>query len=242
MGQAEDRAGHPGNGTILDTRQLPARLKGAATITGFGNDAAMQQVLFATVFSLLVATAQPAEIRKWTSKDGRHSTEAELVGLDAANATLKKRSGETVTVPLESLSAADRRYLRALKKKPPPPQERLVSYAKDVQPFLVQYCAGCHKQGKASDGYDVTNYAALIQRGSHGALVVPGKPDTSRLSEVLQGMSKSMPPRKSPQPTAEETAKIVAWIEAGAKDDSQQPPDAGNARASSRRRTSRQVP
>jgi uncharacterized membrane protein len=147
-----------------------------------------------------------------------------------------------VTVPLERLSEADRRYLRALKKKPAAPKENAVSYVKDVQPFLVQYCAECHRQEKASDGYDVTNYATLTRRGSHGALVVAGKPDVSRLSEVLRGMSKSMPPTGATQPTPEETAKIVAWIEAGAKDDSQQPPAAGKARASGPRRTSRQTP
>jgi hypothetical protein len=218
----------------------------------------MQRVFFATVLSLFTATALAAETRKWTSNDGRHSTEAELVEQDDANVILKKSSGETVTVSLERLSEADRRYLRALKKKlelpkkpaatkrpqaprkPEAPKESVVSYAHDIQPFLMKYCAECHKQGKARDGYDVTSYAALIQRGSHGALVVPGKPDVSRLSEVLQGMSKSMPPKKAAQPAADETAKIVAWIEAGAQDDTQQPPAAGKARVPGRRRTSRQ--
>jgi mono/diheme cytochrome c family protein len=202
----------------------------------------MQRVLFATIFSFMIAMALPAEARKWTSEDGRYSIEAELVQRDDANVTLKKRSGETVTVPLERLSEADRRYLLALKKEPTAPKENVVSYAKDVQPFLTQYCAECHRQDKASDGYDVTSYATLTRRGSHGVLVVPGKPDVSRLSEVLQGMSKSMPPGDATQPPPEETAKIVAWVKAGAMDDSQQPPAAGKARASGRKRTSRQTP
>ena len=70
------------------------------------------EFFFAAIFSLLIATALPAETRKWTSKDGLYSTEAELVERDNAKVTLKKRSGETVTVPLERLSEADRRYLR----------------------------------------------------------------------------------------------------------------------------------
>ena len=122
------------------------------------------------------------------------------------------------------------------------PKADAVSYIEKVRPFLMQYCSECHNEAKANDEYEVTSYAALMRRGRHGAFVVPGKPDASRLSEVLQGMSKSMPPKESPQPTAEETANIVAWIEAGAKDDSPQPPDADKARDSGSRTTSRQTP
>ena len=228
----------------------------------------MQRILFATVFSLFFATAQPALARKWISNDGRHSTDAELVSFDDASVVLKKPSGDTVTVPLERLSDADRHYLSALKKKPASPKETLapaeenkekketlapakenkkkkeslVSYAKDVQPFLAKYCGECHKAGAARSGYDVTSYEALMRRGQYGALVVPGKPDISRLCEVMQGMSKSMPPRGAIQPMAEEIAKITEWVEAGAKDDSQPPPAAGKARASGPKENSRQKP
>ena len=217
----------------------------------------MQRVLFATVLSLLIATALSAETRKWTSKDGRFSTEAEMVDHDDASVTLKNDSGATVKVPLERLSEADRRYLLALKKKLATAKESkedkgpkdgkadkgdkdkkdlAVSYANDVRPFLTQYCAECHQQGKATAGYDVTNYATMTKRGKYGALVVPGKPDISRVCEVMEGMSKSMPPSGKPQPTAEEIAKIVAWVKAGAVDDSSQPAAAGKTRASGSRK------
>lgn len=180
----------------------------------------MPRVLLAAAFALLIATALPAATRKWTSSDGRFSTDAELVEQDEASVTLKKRSGETVTVPLDRLSEADHRFLRAQKKKPVAAKECLVVYTRDVQPFLVQYCAQCHNHEAAKDGYDVTSYAKLAVRGRTGVLVVPGKPDQSRLLDVMRGMSKSMPPSNAPQPAAEEIAKIAEWIEAGAPDDS----------------------
>jgi mono/diheme cytochrome c family protein len=218
----------------------------------------MQRVLFATVFSLLIATALSAETRKWTSKDGRFSTEAELVDQDDTSVTLKKQSGDIVTVSLEHLSAADRRYLLTLKKKATPSKEKkegntekkeskenkgskeiAVSYATVVQPFLSQYCAECHNHGKATAGYDVTNYAALTKRGKYGALVVPGKPDISRLCEVMEGMSKSMPPSGSTQPMPDEIAKIVAWVKGGATDDSSQSAGGGKSRGSGSKKSSR---
>jgi len=222
----------------------------------------MQRVLLATLFCLLIATALPAETRKWTSKDGRFSTEAELVDRDDTSVTLKKPSGETVTVPVERLCDADRRYLAALKKKPASPKEDkaikddkankdnkeskeskepAVSYVHDVEPFLAQYCVECHRKGKTSAGYDVTSYGALTKRGKYGALVVPGKPDISRLYEVMDGMSKSMPPSGSAQPTAEEIAKIVAWIKADAKDDSPAPAAGGKAHDSGSKKSSRKT-
>jgi mono/diheme cytochrome c family protein len=196
----------------------------------------MKRVLLATVFGLIVAMALPAAARKWTSKDGRFSTEAELVEFDDPNVTLQKPSGKTVTMELDRLCQADRRFVRAWAKKHAASKKKAageVSYVNDVQPFLVTYCSECHNQGKAAVGYDVTSYAALVGPGKKGPMVVPGKPGESRLILTRQGKGEFMPPAGSPQPTAEETAKIAAWIEAGAEDDTagqgQQKPRSGKS-------------
>ncbi len=180
----------------------------------------MKRVLLTIVFGLLITVALPAATRKWTSNDGRFSTEAELVELNDETVILKKRSGETVAVPLERLSELDRRFLLSWKKKLPSLKKNVVSYVNDVKPLLATYCAECHNPDKAKDGYDVTTFAALLRSGKKGAMVVPSKPDESRLMLTLHGTGKPMPPKKSPQPTAEEIAKFSAWIEAGAEDDS----------------------
>jgi len=224
----------------------------------------MQRVLFTAALGVLIATALSAETRKWTSKDGRYTTEAELIDRDDTGVTLKKPSGDTVTVPLDRLSDADRRYVQQWKKAGTSKQDKdgkqakadgkgaktdgkdaktdgagketVVSYVNDVQPFLAQYCAECHRKGHTSSGYDVSSYTGLTREGKYGALVIPGKPDTSRLYEAMDGMSKSMPPAGSTQPTTEEIAKIAAWIKAGAKDDSP-PAAAGKAPKKGSRRT-----
>ena len=183
----------------------------------------MKRVLVATVCGLLLTMALPAAARKWTSKDGRFSIEAELVEFADGKAKLKKPSGETVTVPIERLSQADRRFLLSWAKKRAASKKNAVSdvsYVNDVQPFLTTYCAECHNQNKAKDGYDVTSFAALMRSGRKGAMVVHGKPAESRLILTRQGKGEFMPPAGSPQPTPEETAKVAAWIEAGAPDDS----------------------
>jgi mono/diheme cytochrome c family protein len=113
-----------------------------------------------------------------------------------------------------SLSCAD---------EPPPAADPPPSYAKEIRPFLSNYCQGCHSGRRAKSGYSVENYTALVKNGKKGPLVVPGKPDESRLTLCLDGKGKPMPPKKSDQPTAEEIAKVRAWIKAGAKDDKTPP-------------------
>lgn len=93
------------------------------------------------------------------------------------------------------------------------------SYTKDVVPFLTTYCMDCHNSDKAKSGYSVETFAGLTKMGKKGALVVPAKPDESRLLLALAGKGKQMPPRKAAQPKTEEIAKVRDWIKAGAKDD-----------------------
>lgn len=61
---------------------------------------------------ILVATLQsPSLARKWTSRSGGFSVEAELVDVRDGNAVLKKEDGTEVSVPLSKLSLADVRYI-----------------------------------------------------------------------------------------------------------------------------------
>jgi uncharacterized membrane protein len=92
------------------------------------------------------------------------------------------------------------------------------SFAKDVKPFLTTYCQNCHAGRRAKAKYSVASYADLFKSGKKGPMVVAGKPDESRLLMTLTGRAKRMPPRDSDQPTAEEVAKVKAWITAGAKE------------------------
>jgi hypothetical protein len=187
----------------------------------------MKRTLVVTVFGLLISMALPAAARRWTSADGRFTTDAELVEFADGKVTLKKRSGETIVVPLEQLSEMDRRWVQSPKKKPTAtkaaPKPNVIGYQKDVQPFLEKYCMGCHSPGNAKDGYDVTTFAALTRSGKKGAMVVPGNPAASRLILTIQGKGKPMPPKEYPQPPAEEVAKVSAWIQSGALDDTAPP-------------------
>jgi WD40 repeat protein len=99
--------------------------------------------------------------------------------------------------------------------------QQTVSYAKQVKPFLARYCLECHNAGTMKGDLDLETFKGLMLGGKNGAVVVPGKPDESRL--VLQPEGKAapaMPPKKARQPRPKEVAVLRAWVAAGAKDDS----------------------
>ena len=93
------------------------------------------------------------------------------------------------------------------------------SYIKEVKPFVTTYCMNCHNAKRPEAGVSVETFADLTKPGRRGALVVPEKPDDSRLLLVLAGRGKPMPPRKAPQPKDAEVARVREWIKAGAADD-----------------------
>src|SRR5205807_2113708 len=83
--------------------------------------------------------------------------------------------------------------------------------ARQAHAVLQKHCAQCHSglQSKGGLGY-VLDRDRLLARGK----VVAGRPDESLLwQRVADG---EMPPPKRPRLSAEETAALKRWIEAGA--------------------------
>jgi WD40 repeat protein len=95
------------------------------------------------------------------------------------------------------------------------------SYAKQLRPFLAKYCLECHNASTTKGDLDLETFKGTMQGGKSGAVVVPGKPDESRLVLLPEGKAKpSMPPKKARQPKPDEVAILRAWVLAGAKNDS----------------------
>jgi mono/diheme cytochrome c family protein len=95
-----------------------------------------------------------------------------------------------------------------------------VEYHTDIAPLLRDYCAGCHNAGDYEGGLSVETFAALMEGGETEGktILTPGKPDESYLLQtVLKTAKPAMPPKKEPQPTADEIALLKRWIEEGAK-------------------------
>ena len=76
--------------------------------------------VLALAVSLCASTAGYAEPRTWTSADGRFSIEAELIEVGRTSVRLRRAGGAEITVPLQSLSEADRSFLAGVKRDQEP--------------------------------------------------------------------------------------------------------------------------
>ena len=95
-----------------------------------------------------------------------------------------------------------------------------VYFTKDILPLLQSNCAfsGCHGNGSAQNGVDLTNYNSIISTADVRAFNLSG----SELYEVIteSDPSKIMPPPPANALTAVQIAKIAKWINQGALNNS----------------------
>jgi WD40 repeat protein len=94
-------------------------------------------------------------------------------------------------------------------------QEPTPDFHTDVAPVLRDFCSACHNSKDAEEGFSVETYAELLKGGDNGVMLKPGDVK-SRLLEVMRGSKPAMPPKKEPQPSANDIRTIERWITAGA--------------------------
>jgi len=91
-------------------------------------------------------------------------------------------------------------------------------YVRDVAPIFTAYCNGCHNGSDREGKLSLEKFDELTSGGKGGVVVVPGKPEMSRLVLVLEGREKPvMPPEGNEAPKPAEIAILKSWILAGAK-------------------------
>lgn len=100
-------------------------------------------------------------------------------------------------------------------------REAIDFFEKRIRPILVEHCYECHsvKASELQGGLNLDNRAAVIRGGESGPVVVPGKPDASRLLQALRHSSdevSGMPPDK--ELPDEVVADFERWIRLGLPD------------------------
>jgi WD40 repeat protein len=101
------------------------------------------------------------------------------------------------------------------------PAQQPPSYAKQIRPFLAKYCLECHNAKALKGDLNLGSVQGMLQGGKSGPVVVPGKPDDSRLVLLVEKKDKPpMPPAKAKQPKPREIGILREWVTAGARDDS----------------------
>lgn len=87
---------------------------------------------------------------------------------------------------------------------------------------MVEHCVACHRPESRKGGYDLA-IVANIAKGRKQAVVLPGKPEESRLFLMLTGDETPAMPKDAPRLSAEKIAIIERWIRDGARFDGLDP-------------------
>jgi hypothetical protein len=83
------------------------------------------------------------------------------------------------------------------------PGDPKTEYATLVQPLLTKYCLNCHSTKGKKGSLDLERFASLDQV----------RKDLKPWQQVIEMLeADEMPPKKKPQPTAEERKQLVAWV------------------------------
>lgn len=102
-----------------------------------------------------------------------------------------------------------------------PTGNETVSFVKDIAPTFVTTCGGCHNAGPTPrGGFSLSTFERLMAGGESGKVIVPGKPDESRLWRLVNADDTPvMPQGNMARITRKWHADLRTWITEGAKFD-----------------------
>lgn len=108
----------------------------------------------------------------------------------------------------------------------PPSAAQLEFFETRIRPVLAEKCYGCHNSTvSAQGGLAVDQRSAFLKGGSGGVVIVPGKPEKSRLIAALEH---TLPGLAMPKGGAKLDRAVIAdftkWIAMGAPDPRDKPP------------------
>ena len=89
-------------------------------------------------------------------------------------------------------------------------------FATEVRPILASRCYRCHGPSMQQNGLRLDSLAAILKGSETGKIVVPGKPQSSRLMRRLLAEERPRMPYDGPPLSSPEIASIRKWIDAGA--------------------------
>lgn len=93
-----------------------------------------------------------------------------------------------------------------------------VDYQKTVAPILQKHCAGCHNDQDREGEFSLQSLRALKLGGTKGSVISAGKPDESKLLQLVEHRAEPhMPPKEEPQLSAAQISLLRQWIAEGAK-------------------------
>jgi hypothetical protein len=94
---------------------------------------------------------------------------------------------------------------------------RTPDYEAEIKPLLKEYCGSCHSQLKQNGGLRLDAGTLIFQGGKHGAAVIAGQSDRSRIIERVTSTDTEQRMPQEGKPLAPEKIDLLRrWIDDGA--------------------------
>ena len=92
----------------------------------------------------------------------------------------------------------------------------LKNFQERVRPLLAERCVKCHGGEKTKGDLDLVTREGLLKGGAEGPVVKAFSAQESRLVRLISHSEKPFMPEKAEKLSAEEIARVAAWIDDGA--------------------------
>ncbi len=99
-------------------------------------------------------------------------------------------------------------------------QQSQISYAEEIAPIFRGWCVSCHQpggEGYEQSGFDVRTYESVMKGTKFGPMILPGKPDESSLTVLINGQAEIRMPFNHKPLASCLRENIWSWIFQGAK-------------------------
>lgn len=98
----------------------------------------------------------------------------------------------------------------------PAPVERVVDFARDIQPIFEESCVQCHAHGKSKGVFSLETRDDFLYGGDNGTPAEAGRGRESLVVAMISGLdSEIVMPKKGKKLTPEQVAVFMAWIDQG---------------------------
>lgn len=117
---------------------------------------------------------------------------------------------------------------RANNNGPPPTIVRAtgnekVSFTKDIAPFMVNLCVGCHSGNNPRGGLSLVSFESMMRGGNSGRVILPGDREGSRFFRLVGGLELPRMPQGQARITRQNYEDLKTWFDEGNKFDGPDP-------------------
>ncbi len=101
-----------------------------------------------------------------------------------------------------------------------PDGSETVSFKKDIAPWMVGVCLGCHGTRNPRNEFSLATFEGIMRGGESGPAVMPGDPDNSYIVDlVLRQDPVKMPAGNQTRIKRSQAKALETWVKEGAKFD-----------------------